>query len=579
MSSTALPRRSLVSFGLFLSFLALFTATYFPVAQVEYGVHDEYQDFVSEALDPPEYAIDRESDRGLTPGQAWRRNVPEGRPLNALAKYLTYRRVSELEHHRYVRFMGILGISLLAWSLFRLLVGAGHGRLRAFCVAAAACSTLPFQVWAHWTSTATYPLAAALAGFAFLLADRALSTPPPLQKWLSAGGAGVVLLAALAVFQPAAMFYFVFAAAVLPAPGRSLGDLFRKLGGHCAIAAAALAASYGLAVVGLRLYPMHVDRTALVSLSEVPGQLKWFLLQAFHYAANFALPSPSSLFLPDTGSTVSPETADRIVGWVFFLLVSWGLVLYLRTAGGNGRWKYGAALFLLAVTFLPVLAPEVHSIRYRTLAAPSAILVLYAFFGVEGFARTLRRRSLPGLVMGAAALAGVLSAAYQVRVFLVEPQVREMEFLRGELARSDLSQVRRLYILQPTPEATFAPLRQLEVGRPSSHVRASLQAMVFLVLRETAPAYAHLPVIPVRPHDPLTPLPDSLVLDLRDLGSDSDRDPGGSGSAPASGVPRPESRFGEGAAPDGFRSERTEAGSRAASRRRFGTRRFGSSAG
>ena len=333
------------------------------------------------------------------------------------------------------------------------------------------------------------------------------------------------------MFQPAAMFYFVFAAAVLPAPGRSLGDLFRKLGRHCAIAAAAMAASYGLAVLGLRLYPMHVDRTALVSLSEIPGQLKWFLLQAFHYASNFALPSPSSLLLPDTGSTVSPETADRIVGWVFFLVVSWGLVLYLRSGGGTARWRYCVAIFLLAVTFLPVLAPEVHSIRYRTLAAPSAILVLYAFFGVEGFARTLRRSSLPGLVMGVAALAGVLSAAYQVRVFLVEPQVREMEFLRGELARSDLSEVRRLYILQPTPEATFAPLRQLEVGRPSSHVRASLQAMVFLVLRETAPAYAHLPVIPVRPHDPLTPLPDSLVLDLRDPG----RDPGGasrSGSLP-----------------------------------------------
>ena len=348
------------------------------------------------------------------------------------------------------------------------------------------------------------------------------------------------------------MFYFVFAAAVLPAPGRALGDLFRRLGWHCAIAAAALAASYGLAILGLRLYPMHVDRTALVSLSEVPGQLKWFLLQAFHYASNFALPSPSSLLLPDTTSAATLEAADRVVGWVFFLLVSWGLVRYLRTADGNARWKYGVAIFLLAVTFLPVLAPEVHSIRYRTLAAPSAILVLYAFFGVEGFARTLRRSSLPGLVMGVAALAGVLSAAYQVRVFLVEPQVREMEFLRGELARSDLSEVRRLYILQPTPEATFAPLRQLEVGRPSSHVRASLQAMVFLVLRETAPAYAHLPVIPVRPHDPLTPLPDSLVLDLRDLGSDSDRDPGGSGSAPASGVPRPESRSGEGAAPDGL---------------------------
>ena len=159
-------------------FLAIFSAVFLPVLRAEYGVDDDYVDFAAEAPDLPESLTD-EFGREFTPGRAWRRGISEGRPLQGLAAYLTYGMVSELEHLRYVRFVGVLGIALLAWSLYRALAGAGHDRLRAFCVAAIACSALPLQVWVYWASTATYPLAAALSGFAFLLADRAFSAPPP----------------------------------------------------------------------------------------------------------------------------------------------------------------------------------------------------------------------------------------------------------------------------------------------------------------------------------------------------------------------------------------------------------------
>lgn len=505
---------ALPAFGLF---LALFSATYFPTLQAEYGVSDDYRDLVTEALNPPGYATDHEAGRGLTPGRGWKNKVSEGRPLFALATRLLHGVVSAVEHLRYVRFLGILGIALLAWSLCRLLVGAGHDRLRSFCVAAITCSTLPFQVWAHWAVAATFPFAAALSGFAFLLADRASSSTAPVRKWSLAGGAGLFLVAAFAIYQPAAMFYCVFAAVVLLAPDRVPREVSRRLGWHSAIAATASAASYGLAVLGTTLYPTRVDRTDLVS--DIPGQLKWFLLHAFHYAPNFATPSPSRLLLPDAASTVPFEIADRVVAWIFVLVVFAGLFRYLRTAGGGARWRTFAAVLLLAASFLPVLVPEVHSVRYRMLAAPSALIVLYAYFGLEGFFRAFDRRSLAGFVMGAAAVASVLAAAYQVRVGLVEPQVRELEFLRGELAQGDLSRARRIYLLRPAPRATLAPLRQLEIGRPSSHVEGVSKAMVFLVLREISPARARLPVTSVRFDEPGTPPPGSLTADLRHLGA------------------------------------------------------------
>ena len=514
MRLTAPSRREWAVFALF---LAIFSAVYLPVLRAEYGVEDDYVDFAAEVSNLPASLTD-EFGREITPGRAWRRHIAEGRPLQGLAAYLAYGMASELEHHRYVRFAGILGIALLAWSLYRVLAGAGHHRLGAFCVAAVACSALPFQVWVYWASTATYPLAAALSGFAFLLADRASphTHRNPERKWWSAAGAGATLLAALAIYQPAAMFYWVFAAAVLPTPNRAPGDLFRKLRRHCAIAAPALAASYGLAVLGLTLYPRHLDRMALVS--DLPGQIEWFFLRVFHLAANFALPSPSWPFLPDLDPPEVLESADRIVGWAFFLVVSWGLVLYFRTAGGKARWRYGAAIFLLAAAFLPALVMEQGLLKYRTLAAPSALIVLYAYFGAQGFARAFRRRSLPGPALAVAALAGLLSAAYQVRVFLVEPQVREMEILRGELTGRDFSGARRIVLLQPTPLHTLAPFRHLEFGRPSSAWELPARAMVFLTLRETAPARAHLPIVRVPGDAPEpTPGPGDLVVDLKFL--------------------------------------------------------------
>ena len=87
-------------------------------------------DFAAEAPDLPESLTD-EFGREFTPGRAWRRSVAEGRPLLGLANYLAYEMASELEHLRYVRFVGVLGMALLAWSLYRALAGAGHRRLRA----------------------------------------------------------------------------------------------------------------------------------------------------------------------------------------------------------------------------------------------------------------------------------------------------------------------------------------------------------------------------------------------------------------------------------------------------------------
>ena len=527
------------SWAVFGLFLALFSASYFPVLVADYGVTDDYYDLVTDSAIPLEYAVPDyfKTGRGIA------KKITEGRPIYALAMYLAYRTAKEVGDLRYIRFAGILGISLLAWMAYWLLVRTGHDRFQSFCVGAITGSTLPFQVYAHWATAAPFPFAAALSGFAFILADRAL-TPPSgrLTKWFLAGGATAALVAALAIYQPAAMFYWVLAAIVLLDPNRVLRDVSRRLGWCCMIAAAALVLGYVVAVLGSTLYPYHPNRIGLVS--DVPVKLAWFLFGLLPRALSFVLPSPSHL-LPSDGSSIAPSYAldiadgvrewagaagggssiapslallDKLAAWTFFIAISSGLVLYLRSAGGKARWKFGIAIFLLFAAYIPSLVSEGFPGLYRTLPALSSIIVLYAYLAVKGVARTFHRGRHLNVIVGAAAIACVLSAAHHVRIWLVEPQVRELEFMRGELMRGDLSQVRRIFVIRPSPGATLAPLMHQEFGAPSSQLSWSPRAMVFLILHETAPEYAHLPVTGVEFGESVTLPPGSLVVNMSNLG-------------------------------------------------------------
>ncbi len=70
----------------------------------------------------------------------------------------------------------------------------------------------------------------------------------------------------------------------------------------------------------------------------------------------------------------------------------------------------------------------------------------------------------------------------------------------------------------PTWRDTLAPLvRYDEFGFPSSAVSWAARAMVFLLLRDTAPDYADLPVTVVAADDPIDPPPNSLVVDMGKL--------------------------------------------------------------
>ena len=523
--------RNLSVLGLF---LVLFLACYGSVLSADYGFYDDYADLV-----------------GGPRGPAITKKILEGRPLYALTTRFFLQTATEIEDLRYARFAGILGITLLAYGVFLTLVRVGFDRIQSFCMGIIVCSTLPFQVYAAWATTAPFPFSALASGLAFLLGERAFETHRHCPKYLLAAGASLMLLVALVIYQPTAMFFWVFAAVALLKPRTSAREVARRFGWYSAIAFAGLLSGFVVLKLGEALYP-DIPVPAEV-VQDLPAKLMWFLSEPFPKAVNFAILSPTDWFWPE-GSVSHYRTLDELIAWCIFIIITVGLVLYFQGTLKERLGKYGIAVSLLFLSYMPNLMAEEIWSPYRTLCSLTSVLVVYVFLAFQGYMFHLRRPLSPvhvNMAAGSFAAACALSAAYHVHFYFVVPQVLELAVMRSQLAKSELSQARGIHVITSGwgKWDTLAPSRHEEFGFPSSYASWNPPAMISLLLSKMAPEYLHLPVSTASPHDSINPPPDNIVMDMRNLKKTAKWIL--SGEPVTSGVPMIRSRY------DVYRNEET----------------------
>lgn len=494
------------------AFLALFLASYHSVLTGNYAILDSYNAVLNERLTPflDSFRI------GL------------GRPLDAAWSWFVYRLATEIEHLQYVRFAGILGIALLAWSVYLTLLRAGYEKLHAFCLSAVMGLSLPFQVYSAWAATSNYPLSALLAALALPLSNRAFETRRRAPKWSLAAGAVLLLFAGIAVYQPSGMFFWVVAAAVLLKADRPLRDLLRRFGWHLMVASASMSLALAASRIGAARNPISPRYFDLAS--NFAAKAEWFLLDAFPNALNFAWLSPSLLLFPAYESgAVSPahRTVDVSVAWLIFIVTSIGLFVYFQGARRERAWKYAVAVSILVLSYAPNLLSVTSQANYRTLPALTCLGVLYAYFALLGCRRRLRSPFGLDSIMAGAVIVCAMSAAYHVRTYFVIPQVRELESMRRQVealstsvdAPHDWSTA--VAILPPAWGATCAPIQKHEFGAATSHYRPSSEAAALLVIQEILPAVQTVRLS----FESTVPAPSRraagrsrAVVDMRDLG-------------------------------------------------------------
>ena len=497
----------------FVLFLAVFLTVYAPVLVTSYAFYDDYADLAA-AL------------QGDISGTV-NKKIAEGRPLSALlTSSLTVAR--DIGDLRYVRLLGIVGIAALAWGVFRLLVRIGWSPVRSFFVCVILCTTLPFQVYAAWAIAAFNVFAALASGLAFVMGERAFDEQKPLPKWLLAAGASLVLLVALTIYQPAAMFFWVFAAVTLLKPDTPLCAMLRRFGWYCLIVFVGMLLGFVVYKLSSALYPGDLGRGDLVQ--NIPAKIFWFLLAPFRNALNIGLLSPAH-WLFSEGSPVHSlfhKIIGVVIAWSVFSGIVGGLMLYWQGTLKERLGKLGVALALPPLSYAPNLLVAADVAAYRSLSVLTSVVVVYAFFAFHGYLRHWRRLVSPfwvNTVMGSVALASGLSATYHLQTYFVAPQVQELEIMRSHLAQGNLVQVRGIHVIRSGWQDTLAPLvRYDEFGFPSSASWAA-RAMVFLLLCDTD--YADLPVTVVAANDRIDPPPDSLVVDMGKLLRQAQRDDSG----------------------------------------------------
>ncbi len=159
--------------------------------------------------------------------------------------------------------------------------------------------------------------------------------PPPRAKWLRASIAVLVLVGALAIYQPAAMIFWVFAAVFLFRPGPSLNDAVARF------------LYYGLVgLVGMGLGFVLYKLPAIFYSETSRGDLAWnflekavFLYELMPRILNFALLAPRRSFYQGQGYSIQDYSIlyartfdDSIITLFLLSFIIAGLVMFFRSS-------------------------------------------------------------------------------------------------------------------------------------------------------------------------------------------------------------------------------------------------------
>ena len=404
------------------------------------------------------------------------------------------------------------------------LVRAGWDRFQSTCVGVVIGTTLPFQLYAAWATTGPFPFAALISGLGFFVGERAFDSPIPRTRGLLVAASISMLAAAMAIYQPAAMFFWVFVAiAVLSTDARPC-DTMRRFRWYCMIGFAGIFAGFIIYKLGTSAAPMLYlsARADVLDFQHIPSRVVWFLTDVLPKSLRFVLLHNVS----DDGGRHAVFNMFILVIVLVFMIP--GFILYLSGTFKEFLYKSGIALFLLPLSYIQHLV-IIDRFEYyapnRTLSSITSLLIIFMFFAFRGYIDRLRRfrfhRLFANAVIGSLAISCAVVAAYQVRAFMVVPQFQELEFIRSHLNLKSLSRTQNIYVIRAPSTAaqyTTAPFQQKEFGGLSTFPEWNARPMVFLLLREMFPEYAHIPIQSVGAGDIIEPPPDSLVVDMRYFG-------------------------------------------------------------
>ena len=474
--------------------------TFLPVIRGRYGFSDDY---------PLLFMFGRGGSSSWF-GTATQYYVTGGRPISAFVWDVAYSIAGTIDNLRFIRFLGVAGIAGLGITLQWALVRSGVRAIPATLFSLFICTLPQFQVIASWAVLFVSPYAALLsAGASFLIGNAVGERHSPLRLLC----ATVLLLTALFVYQPAAMFFWVFLAIALIGSRHNAPRARSLVRFHFVVCGAAVAIAFLWTKAAIRLLGDAAPNAARSAVTHDPiGKLTWFLGNPLYESLNLS------------HLKAVPSLAALVTAIAFG-----GGILLLRTEK-CAPFILGVGLLLIPLSFLPGLVVAENLSAYRIEVALAPLIGLYACLGALGlwFAarrwlesrKRLRTAAFVERVLLAAAFVliavSAANASHNVRVYMVHPQEVELGLLRREVAALPY-RIPRVAYIRPKRGLTREYFSD-ELGVPSSLRPWSPRPAVFLVLAEQHRlAYgAAPPIVDVLPAGAEVTR-DEPVVDLRSL--------------------------------------------------------------
>jgi hypothetical protein len=443
-------------------------------------------------------------------------NAVGGRPVAGLLSTLFFTAAGTIDNLRFVRLVALVGIAALALLLHWALVRSGIRSAVAALMTVLVCCMPAFQVFASWAVLFVAPFAALLGASASTLTVSAIDSARQLMtdRLVAAVAA---LVTALLIYQPAAMFFWVFLAVALVGAVREPVRGVRIVKAHAGVAVVALPLALFIGKLTAHLAHNTSPNATRSTLTRDPiGKAHWF----------FAHPLYRSLSLFEL--TPSPWLAAFVVS-----ASAGGMTLWLLLRGSRPYFYLGTAAALVPLSFLPnLVVEENNSLTFRTGIALTSLITLYTCLGVLGIGLVLRDRLRPQL--SGRALATVERAAFgvstalvaiiafaasrNVTTLVVDPQSTELRILRRDVAALPAG-VARVGFVQIGWNQGMTNWYSDELGLASSARPWTPEPAVYLILREEGrlgPSTSR-PVVETLPAE-VTKVPNGEpVVDLREL--------------------------------------------------------------
>lgn len=346
-------RMRLLEWQAFPVYLLLFLLCYLPVLLVPFAFADDYF-FLSFSLHDRDFPL-----------QYWPMFVTAGRPFFTLFWWFYSLFVHKIADLALLRLLGIVSLALLAFCLYKTMMAAGWRKSIALLIPIIICTMPAFQVYISWATISCAVILTVIAGASVYLGEQAYAKSYGLSKYLLWLSSVITLLVALAVTQCNPMFFWVFVAIILFRPDNIPVDYLRRFFWYLTIFLSSCALDFAIAEISKAAYGVQSMASERAHLTHhVWKKIIWFINEPLNYTLNFQQLMPSSCLAICLG-----------------ILILLGLSLYLR----GKPIKILIALGFIPLCYLPNLVIAENGASYRTTAALSAILVLYALFAIYGF--------------------------------------------------------------------------------------------------------------------------------------------------------------------------------------------------